>query len=523
MKKTVVILLLLLLSFKKGEAQEIFEKLYGSQQSISGKIVLQNDDNGFIIGGSVRDSLNISNDYLLIKTDSIGNIIWSKTYGGIRNEFLNKIVQTKDNGFILLGTTYSYGIYGIGIINDTIRANMYIVKIDSTGNVVWSYTYGNILEDSGFDLIEKRNGNLVITGITNSYFLNSSQGDIFILTISKDGIELSNKIIYSPNQWYEDGQNIVESLDGGYFISGSVSDAVNFGDSFIMKIDSLSNLQWLHRTGDSASATFNTEMLPNNNGGFVFAFSTYGFSIPQYSDFIIADYDSSGTVLWSKKYGNVAGGDDQITAFSKLDDSTGYLFASFSRVSKIDNYGNVIWSCNSSSSFNNIVLSACSNKNNSASFCGYTMPSKLSFIQMDSLGNNCDALQYIYPNDQINLQMLNFNFNDSINAFYIDSGCVQTNIILSDTSYCLTHTFIDYEVVNEKTTVSPNPFTDYITIDISQKIKHPLVSITDQYGRIVYCSFLNDEKLYLNNLKTGLYILSIETSTKFYKYKILKL
>ncbi|GIW65270.1 MAG: hypothetical protein KatS3mg093_249 [Candidatus Parcubacteria bacterium] len=89
----------------------------------------QTSDGGYILGGKTQSFGAGYDDMFVVKLDSSGNISWSKTIGGTNNDYINSLQQTSDGGYILGGDTVSYGA---GI------SDMFVVKLDSSGNISWS-------------------------------------------------------------------------------------------------------------------------------------------------------------------------------------------------------------------------------------------------------------------------------------------------------------------------------------------------------------------------------------------------
>lgn len=96
--------------------------------------IIKLSDNTFIIvGGSESFSDNGKSDGLLIKMDADGNINWAKTYGGSEDDMLIDVKLANDGGLWVVGWTKSFGVENVDI---------WILRLDSQGNVIWSKTYG---------------------------------------------------------------------------------------------------------------------------------------------------------------------------------------------------------------------------------------------------------------------------------------------------------------------------------------------------------------------------------------------
>src|SRR5262245_35953961 len=98
------------------------------------------DDGGFIVGGisSTSASDETTYDIFLMKLDSSGGVQWKKTYGGNNKDYAYFILKTSDSGFLVVGTTRSFGA-GVD--------DVWLIKVDSTGNIQWQNTYGSTKPD----------------------------------------------------------------------------------------------------------------------------------------------------------------------------------------------------------------------------------------------------------------------------------------------------------------------------------------------------------------------------------------
>jgi len=123
--------------------------------------VQQTMDKGFIIGGYTTSFGAGEYDIWLIKTDSVGTLQWSKTYGGSKNDYSYSVKQTNDGGYIIAGNTYSF--------SDTVNGDAYLIKTDGNGNMQWSKTYGGFGIDKAKSVQQTTNGGYIINGSTNSF------------------------------------------------------------------------------------------------------------------------------------------------------------------------------------------------------------------------------------------------------------------------------------------------------------------------------------------------------------------
>lgn len=165
--------------------------------------VEQTNDSGFILAGETYSFGNGNKDVYLVKTDSDGDIAWSKTFGGTKDDFAKSVKTSYDSGYIITGGTESFGAGG---------ADIYLIKTNSTGDTLWTRTYGGINEDAGSDLVQTPDTGMVVTGLTT---VNNSDKQIYLFKIDINGNFKWDKIL---GIGIEDdiGHSIVQ-LPSGYF------------------------------------------------------------------------------------------------------------------------------------------------------------------------------------------------------------------------------------------------------------------------------------------------------------------
>jgi len=152
----------------------IWDKTYGGDTLCWGNSFKQTRDNGFIITGYTTDA-NGNYMVLLLKTDSSGQMQWKKTYGGSNWNFGYDLLVSKDSGYVIAGKTYSYGKG---------NADAYVIKTNSYGDTLWTKTYGDTAEDVA-ESIDTLNNNFIIAGYSNSF--GTGEYDGYIINIDQNG------------------------------------------------------------------------------------------------------------------------------------------------------------------------------------------------------------------------------------------------------------------------------------------------------------------------------------------------
>ncbi len=198
-----------------------------------GWAVLQARDGGYAVIGTTRLSgpTGYSSGYI-IKTDSSGNMQWNKTYGGTGYESWWNVVQTPDNGYAAVGVTNSSGAGGM---------DLWLVKMDSSGNMQWNKTYGGRGTEYGSCVALTLDGGFIIEGYTDSFGAGST--DVWVIKTDSNGNAQWTRTFGGSGA---DGgltpHSIAQTADGGYAV---VSYGNSFGaggnDAYFIKFDAAGN------------------------------------------------------------------------------------------------------------------------------------------------------------------------------------------------------------------------------------------------------------------------------------------
>lgn len=234
-----------------------FQTSFGGFSNDIGKSIIALADSSFIMVGYTSSSGIGGYDIFLVKADKNGTLEWQKTIGGADWDFAHSIKQTSDGGFIIAGTTYSFG-HG--------NADGYIVKTDASGNVQWSKTYGGKKDDEFKSVIQTIDGNYALTGYTKSYA--DSLGDTWVFKIDLNGDSLWCN--YYGGKRKDFGNEIVQDNFGDYYVAGSI-DSLKPGlmDAYAIRINNTGTLVWkwidgFLNTDDSYNSVVLSKKTPGN-------------------------------------------------------------------------------------------------------------------------------------------------------------------------------------------------------------------------------------------------------------------
>jgi hypothetical protein len=281
-----------------SEGNEIWEKTYGGEKSDWGNYVAQTNDGGFIIVGTTTSFGAGLEDVYLIKTDSEGNEIWEKTYGGRWNDEGNCVAQTSDGGYIIVGETGSFGQHG----------DIFLIKTDSEGNEIWEKTLGGGNIDKGNSIIPTSDGGYVIVGTTVSF--GAGWEDVYLIKIDSEGNKIWEKTYGGSHEDY--GYSVAQTSDGGYIIGGTTFSfpagraeayfGVHSAQFYLIKTDSEGNEIWEKTFGAEGGDEWGMSVSPTSDGGYIIVGKTWSYGAGL-ADVYLIKTDSEGNELWEKTFG----------------------------------------------------------------------------------------------------------------------------------------------------------------------------------------------------------------------------
>lgn len=291
---------------KKGK--KIKQNTYGGKNDDKFYSIIDTN-NGFLLLGTTNSYGAGNNDIYLVNIDYNGKLIFSRTFGDKLYDEGKSICKTIDNNFILVGNTNSY--------SKNKDFDIYLTKIDFNGNSIWS----KIIGGSGNDFVSKiifdeQNKDYILIGSSNS---KSKLSDIVLLKIDNDGNIIMQKYYGGSNS--DNGYDIIKSKFGNYYyIVGDTSSIDNLTDIYIIKIDFLGNIIWERKYGGKGLDSANSIIETDNKNLIITGFSeskTKGMS-----DIIIINIDENGIIKWENKFGGIK--DEYSSKIIKFDEN--YFF-----------------------------------------------------------------------------------------------------------------------------------------------------------------------------------------------------
>jgi hypothetical protein len=211
-------------------AQITFQRTYGGASSDYGYSVRQTADSGFIIAGSTFSFGAGGEDVYLIKTDANGETLWTTTYGDTSEDVGYSVSQTIGGGYAIVGYRRFY-IEGDEDVD--------FIKTDADGAALWTSTYGGAGYDEGWSVQQTSDTGYIITGITSSF--GAGGCDVYLIKTDVDGDTLWTRTYGGAA--YDRAYSARQTAEGGYIMAGTTT---SFGaggyDVYLIKTDSLGNV-----------------------------------------------------------------------------------------------------------------------------------------------------------------------------------------------------------------------------------------------------------------------------------------
>ncbi|NWG28723.1 MAG: T9SS type A sorting domain-containing protein [Ignavibacteriaceae bacterium] len=408
---TCIVLLALTSRIYSQIPDTIWTKTFGGPLADAGNSVKQTNDGGFIIAGTTSSFGAGGQDIWLIKTNENGDTVWTKTFGGTSNDRASNVVQTNDNGYAIFGTTNSYGNGG---------GDFLLWKTDSLGNTEWFKTYGGITNEVANEGQQFPDSSYVIVGDsvgqnTKAWLIKTDKYGNFIWgrTIGSDSYGVG---------YY--GRSVQQTDDGRYAVGGIHSYLIyppyyyslNY---FLSKVSSNGNIILIRNyeeLGGMGVWGAIVKKLPDGN-------LILGGSIRQYSGGAekpwIVKTNQNGDIIWDKiilgsQYPAV------LTSIEPTNDN-GFIFTIYGpniSLLKCDENGNLIWEKIVGGSLYDEAYSISQTNDEGFIVTGYTK----SFGAGDK---DIWIMKFNYPTP-INVQI---NFFPPIDTAWIFGGCPGPDLI----------------------------------------------------------------------------------------------
>ncbi|MFW9800290.1 MAG: hypothetical protein ACFFD9_07635, partial [Candidatus Thorarchaeota archaeon] len=295
-----------------------FNRTFGGVNFDVGARFVECSDGGYAIVGTTSSFGAGNSDVWLVRTDSTGKMMWNQTYGGASSDVGRALVELSDGGFALLAETESFGAG---------QWDFWLLRTDENGNLLWNRTYGGDLRDHGTSILQHIDGGLVLMGMTTSF--GGADKDMWLVHTDSMGNHIWN-YTYGGFQINE-GQSMVGCGDGGFAIVG-YSDESGSRDLWLVRTDSDGSQLW-ERRYDKGEWERGQGIVECGDGGFVLAGNVED-PVTRASDMWLLRTNGTGHHEWDRLHAGV--GNDFGYAVTERSDG-GFAVAGFTNSSGAGN------------------------------------------------------------------------------------------------------------------------------------------------------------------------------------------
>lgn len=275
-----------------------WKKMLGGSMVEHAHSIRQTTDSGYIIAGysnSVNGDItgnHGSEDFWIVKLDQSGNLQWQKSLGGGDKDSAYSIQQTSDGGYITIGVSLSTNGDATGNHGNY---DIWVVKLNASGSIQWQKSLGGSNDDTAYTIRQTSDGGYIFAGTSSSNdgdVIGNTGSNMWIVKLNNTG-NIQWQKIYGTNEFYEVPLSIIQTSDHNYVIGINMEDAANSKYNVtILKIDSAGNSLW-EKNIDGTPMKAVSSLEETTDGGLIFAGYADDYTD---SDFWIVKLAPAGTL-----------------------------------------------------------------------------------------------------------------------------------------------------------------------------------------------------------------------------------
>jgi hypothetical protein len=241
MKKTALVFAILMAAAASASAtlDSLWMRTYGGPENDGFRSVIRSTDGGAVAVGYTYSFGPANSNVFAVKVDDNGNTLWTRAYGGDGMDYGCGVCETGDGCYVIAGYTMSSGAG---------REDVYLLKINASGDTVWTRTYGGPESDEARAVCATGDGYVVVTGCTDSY--GAGENDLYLLKVDSTGDTVWTRTYGSSR--FEWGQGVCETQDNCYAACGTSDSLTLELDIYMVKVDADGNLIWENFYGEPA-------------------------------------------------------------------------------------------------------------------------------------------------------------------------------------------------------------------------------------------------------------------------------
>lgn len=286
MKNLFFLLLITIFCIQLTNAQPQWQRTIGGTNHDQSNCIIMTNDGGFAAAGYTYSFAAGYEDMYIVKCTVSGSILWTKTIGGVNSDAARSIIQTSDGGYAIAGDTYDYS---------STTADWLIIRLDAAGNIQWTRTINRAAYDYACSIVQTNDGGFAISGVSATGGVFS--GDMYVVKLSSAGNHLWSKTYGGTHD--EVAYTIIKTSDGGLAFAGYSNSFGSYNVFNFIKTDSLGNIQWNRLIGASGTGSHIYSIKQTTDGGYVLAGEHTPTGTGNY-DMYIVKLNSSGTIEWTR-------------------------------------------------------------------------------------------------------------------------------------------------------------------------------------------------------------------------------
>jgi hypothetical protein len=266
----------------------LWTRTYGGTGSDAGNVIRQTSDGGFIIAGYTESFGAGQQDIWLVKIDANGDILWTETYGDAGHDWAADLQVTTDGGYIIGANTESADL----------DQQIWLIKTDSLGSVIWTRIYGGPYFSQAIcnAIQQTSDGGYIITGIAPGL-----DSQLLLMKTDADGDTLWYRSYHI--YYYTRGNSVCETSDGGYVIAANALNLIPNVVGLLIKTDANGDIIWENHYIDNISHYSMNSVIQASDSEYVACGVKSPFSTSDARLFVVKTKDT-GDSLWIREYGN---------------------------------------------------------------------------------------------------------------------------------------------------------------------------------------------------------------------------
>lgn len=310
-------------------------RTFGGPQDDIGRCVQQTRDGGYIMVGTTDCISEVEGYIFLVRTDANGDTLWTRIFGRNGTEIGASVQETQDGGYIICGSTMPVG---------SAQQDVYLIKTDANGDTLWTRNYGEFgWCEQGYSVRETSEGGYIIAGRCAP----PVQYDwVYLIKTDDLGIEQWHRFFSCFSQTWQWAQDVQETWDGGYVVVGQAMNAQAEYDVLLFRTDVNGDTVWA-RIFDFEGDDIGYSVEETLDRGYIVTGSSSG----QQNALFLIKIDYRGDSLWTRGF-RLDNGTLQGRSVQQTSDG-GFVVAGIfynphggdAYVLKTDSSGDSLWTC----------------------------------------------------------------------------------------------------------------------------------------------------------------------------------